>query len=215
MILTAVVIAQAAQLRQLVYSFSVGVNNDTTDSSAGNGTNAYSGSKSDMGTITVGVVGLEADGGLVVKVSESGRDNRTVAPATCVVYPSTNVLCDQTTVVTPEEYAVLRPLNPKFVDPTTLDSAGHWRIAPPGSGVTIDYTLGKVDANGVVPISGVRDEKSPQSTVHTEITYSYNAPKVVPTQVKEYQRIHQQSGTTNGTVTIDVTATLSSDSRAN
>ena len=212
MMLTAILIAQSAPQRQLVYAFTVGVNNDTTDSSSGNGTNAYSGSKSDLGTITVGVVGVEPDGGLVVKISESARDNRTIAPATCVVYPNTNVLCDATNV-SPEEFVVLRPLNPKFLDPTALDAKGHWHVAPPGSGVTIDYTLGKADANGALPISGTRDEKAPQSTVHTEISYAYNPAKLVPTQVKEYQRIHQQSGTTTGTITIDVTANLTTDSR--
>jgi hypothetical protein len=214
MMLTAVVIAQAAAPeRKLVYAFSVGVTNDTSDSSLGNGQNSYTGGSTDLGSIAVAVVGLEPDGGLVVKVSESGRNNRTIAPATCVVYPNTNVICDQSSVqVTPEEFVVLRPLNPKFLNLSALDAKSHWQIAPPGSGVSIDYTLGKPDANGAVPISGARDEKTPQSMTHTEITYDYNPTKVVATQIKEYQRVHQQGGNATGTTTVDVTANLTSDS---
>lgn len=211
MILTAVVVAQAAPKRTLVYSYNVGLTNDTTDASMGNGTNAYSGSKSDLGTITVGVMGVEPDGGLVATIAQTGRDNRTIAPATCVAYASTNVVCDSTTV-TPEELAVLRSLNPKFLDPTALDAKGHWHIAPPGSGVTIDYTTSKADGSGVLPITGIRDEKAPQSTTHTEITYAYNPTRLVPTNVKEYQTIHQNQGASTSTVTLDITASLQSDS---
>jgi hypothetical protein len=216
MILTAAVIAQAAPERTLVYAFSVGVTNDTSDSSLGNGQNSYTGGSTDLGSITVAVVGLEPDGGLVVKVSESGRNNRTVAPAMCVVYANTNVVCDQSSVqVTPEEFVVLRPLNPKFLNPTALDAKSHWQVAPPGSGVSIDYTLEKPDASGAFPINGTRDEKTPQSLTHTEITYAYDPAKVVAKSIKEYQRIHQQGGNATGTTTVDVTANLTSDSLSN
>jgi hypothetical protein len=209
-LLASTLIAAAAPERVLVYSFTVGVNNRTADTAAGEYTNVQRNAASDLGTITVSVVGLSADGGLVVNVAEQGRSNRSVAPAECVIYPNTNVMCGAA-VVTPEETSLLRSLNPKFVDPAALDAKGHWHIAP-GNGVTIDYTA-NVQGNDL-SISGTRDENSPQATDHSEMTYTYSPAKVVTTKSHEYQTVRQLSGTQTGVTTIDVTATLTSDSLA-
>jgi len=207
-LLASMLIAADAPERVLVYSFNVGINNRNTDTAMGEYTNVQRNVNSDLGTITVSVIGLEADGGLVVNVAESARTNRSVAPATCVIYSNTNVVCG-TAVVTPEETSVLRSLNPKFLDPTTLDAKGHWHMAP-GHGVTIDYTLNK-DADGF-SVSGTRDENAAQGTVHSEMTYGYDPAKVVATSVHEYETIRQLSGTSAGLSTIEVQATLTSDS---
>ena len=134
--LLASMLIAAAPERVLVYSFTVGINYRTVDSSAGEHGNLQRNEVSDLGTITVNVVGLDPGGGLVVNVAEDARTNRSVAPATCIIFSNTNVLCGSS-VVTPEETSILRTLNPKFVDPTALDAKGHWHIAP-GSGVSID-----------------------------------------------------------------------------
>src|SRR5580658_7861460 len=105
-LLASILIAAGAPERVLVYSFTVGLNNRTTDT-ANEYTNVQKNANSDLGTITVSVVGLEADGGLVVNVAEEARTNRSIAPATCVVYSNTNVICGAA-VVTPEETSVLR-----------------------------------------------------------------------------------------------------------
>lgn len=207
-LLASVLIAAGAPQRVLVYSFTVGLNNRTEDT-ANEYTNVQNNANSDLGTITISVVGLESDGGLVVDVAESARTNRTVAPATCVIYSNTNVICGAS-VVTPEETSVLRPLNPKFVDPTALDAKGHWHIAPPGSGVSINYTLAKSADD--LSVSGVRDESSAQSTVHSEMTYTYDPAKVVTTKLHEYETIRQLGGTSRALVTIEVEASLTSDS---
>jgi hypothetical protein len=209
-LLASTLIADAAPVRVLVYSFTVGVNNRTAETALGEYTNVTHNAASDLGTVTVSVVGLGADGGLVVNVAEQGRTNRSVAPATCAIYANTNVICGAA-VVTPEETSILRSLNPKFVDPAALDAKGHWRIAP-GNGVTIDYTA-TVHGDDL-SISGTRDENSPQTTDHSEMTYTYNPAKVVTTSSHEYQTVRQLSGTQTGLTTIDVTATLTSDSLA-
>ena len=213
MILTPVVIADAPAQRQLVYAYTVGVSNTATNTTMSNIDDTIRSSNNDRGSITVGILGVESDGGLVVNVSETGRDNRTLAATTCVAYPDTNVTCG-TSQITPEEMSVLRAVNPKFFNPSALDAKSHWRIAPPNSGVTIDYTAAKGSSDGTVAISGVRDIDGPQTTEHTEINYMYDVGKLVPTQVKEYQTVHQNQGGDHATVTIDITASLSSDSGA-
>ncbi|MGB6985119.1 MAG: hypothetical protein WBD74_03985 [Candidatus Aquilonibacter sp.] len=206
--LLASMLIAAAPGRVLVYSFTVGINDRTVDSAAGEHGDVHRNEVSDLGTITVTVVGLDPGGGLVVNVAESARTNRSVAPATCIIFSNTNVMCGSS-VVTPEETSILRPLNPKFVDPTTLDAKGHWHIAP-GSGVSIDYTVSQ-NAGGFA-ITGTRDESSPQGTVHSEMTYTYDAAKVVTTHVHEYQTVREQSGAVNALTTIEVQGTLTSDS---
>lgn len=202
--------AQTQPQRQLVYSYTVGVNNSSSDSSMSQYSDNTSNSTSDLGQITVGIIGVEADGGLVITVAENGRSNRTVAPATCVVYSSTNVECGAQ-VVTPEETSVVRALNPKFFDTSALDAKRHWRIAPAGSGVTIDYAATPVQ-NGVTTISGTRDESAQNTTTHSEMTYTYDTSKLLPTQVKEYETVRVQAPTQQSTSTVDITASLVSDS---
>jgi len=211
MIATAAVLIAAAPLRQLVYSFTVGINDSTRDSSMSNHDAYENGQTSDMGTITVDVTGVEGDGGLVLSVAESGRNGRSVSPTECVVYANTNIMCGSVQLA-PEESAVLRTLNPKFLDLSTLDDKNHWHIAPPGSGVTIDYSAAKGPTASTVAITGTRDEKSSQTMIHSEMTYTYDASTVVPTQVQEYETIHADQGARNSTTTIDVTAKLTSDS---
>ncbi len=198
-------------VRTLVYSFTVGVTNASSDASMATQSNNTRGQTSDLGTITITVRGVEPDGGLVVDIAEAARTNRSVAPATCVTYSSTNVICGAT--VTPEETSVLRTLNPKFFDPSALDTKGHWSIATPASsGVTIDYIAAKSATPGSVDISGTRDEKSPQTTVHSEMTYAYDTAKLVSTQVKEYQTIRVNQGAQRSVITVDITANLTTDS---
>jgi hypothetical protein len=221
--LSAPVSAQTKVERTLVYSFSVGVSNDTTDTSMSNqmssngadmqGTNEYTDETSDQGTITVGVLGIEPDGGLVTNVSENARRNRTLAPVPCVVYPNSNIVCGTNGRVSPEERSVLRTLNPKFFDPSALDSKGQWTIDP-APGVSLTFTAGKPD-NGIIPINGTRDEHTIDSSLHSEATYAYDMAKFMPTSIKEYETIRQQKGPGGyATFTVDVTASLTSDSTA-
>jgi hypothetical protein len=206
-LLASMLIADAPE-RVLVYSFTVGINNRTADTAMGEHANVQRNEVSDLGTITVSVVGLNTDGGLVVNVAESARTNRSVAPATCITYANTNVICGGS-VVTPEETSILRTLNPKFVDATALDPKGHWHIAP-GGGVAIDYTLSQNGAD--LAIRGTRDENSQQGTIHSEMTYTYDAAKLVTTQLHEYETVRQLQGTLTGLSTVEVQATLASDS---
>jgi hypothetical protein len=214
--------------RHLVYNFSVGVQNDTHDTNAssrmnndagganvnGTGDTSYMGIGSDKGTIPVDVMGVEPDGGLVVKVSENGQNNRRATAVECVVYPTTNVICASGEVF-PEELAVIRTLSPKFFDPTTLDAQHHWHQGSPAAGVSLDFTAG-TPAGTIVPISENDDEKvqgGQGSTLHGTDTYSYDMSKNVATQLKEYDTIRKQMGPGQySNIIIDITAQLATDS---
>jgi hypothetical protein len=205
--------------RHLVYDFSVGVQNDTHDTNAsermigtagganasGTGDTSYMGIGSDKGTIPVDVMGVEPDGGLVVKVSENGQNNRKA---------TTNVIC-ATGEVFPEELAVIRTLSPKFFDPASLDAQHHWHQGNATAGVSLDFTAG-TPAGTVVPISEVDDEKvqgGQGSTLHGTDTYSYDMGKNVSTQLKEYDTIRKQLGPGQySNIIIDITAQLATDS---
>jgi hypothetical protein len=220
--------AQQTAQRHLVYNFTVGVQNDTHDTDAsskmsndlgganinGTGDTSYLGVASDKGTIAVDVFGVEPDGGLVVKVGEAGQNVRRASPVECVVYPTTNVICDSGQVF-PEELAVIRTLSPKFFDPSSLDASHHWHQGSDATGVSLDFTAG-TPAGTVIPIAENDDEKvagGQASTMHGTDTYSYDMAKSVSTQLKEYDTIRKQMGPGQyANIIIDITAQLATDS---
>lgn len=228
--LTVTALPAAAQTvqRHLVFSFSVGVQNDTHDTDAsskmsndlgganvnGTGDTSYMGVASDKGTIPVDVFGVEPDGGLVVKVSEDGGNVRRAAAVECVVYATTNVIC-ASGLVFPEELAVIRTLSPKFFDPSALDAKHHWHQGSDTAGVSLDFTAG-TPAGTVVPISEEDNEKvaaGQSSTMHGTDSYSYDMSKNVSTQLKEYDTIRKQMGPGQyANIIIDITAQLATDS---
>ena len=220
-------LAQETPQRRLVYTFSVGVQNDTHDTDSqlkmnnvtggdveGTGDTSYMGIGSDKGTIPVDVMGVEPDGGLVVKVSENGQNSRRATMVECVVYPTTNVICASGEVY-PEELAVIRTLSPTFFDPSALDDKHHWHQGSAAAGVSLDFTAG-VPAGTVIPISESDDEKvqgGQGSTLHGTDTYSYDMAKNVSTQLKEYDTIRKQLGPGQySNIIIDITAQLATDS---
>ncbi|HTZ55073.1 MAG TPA: hypothetical protein VMB20_08400 [Candidatus Acidoferrum sp.] len=222
--------AQQTVERHLVYNFTVGVQNDTHDTDAssrhvndaggananGTGDTSYEGIASDSGTIPVDVFGVEPDGGLVVKVSESGtHGSRNAAAVECVVYPTTNTICASGQVY-PEELAVIRTLSPKFFDPSALDAKHHWHQGSDAAGVSLDFIAGP-PAGTVVPISEDDNEKVSGiqgSTLHGTDTYSYDMAKSVSTQLKEYDTIRKQTGPGQySNIVIDITAQLATDNQ--
>jgi hypothetical protein len=219
--------AQGTPQRHLVYNFTVGVQNDTHDTDSqlkmnnvsggdvlGTGDTSYMGVGSDKGTIPVDVMGVEPDGGLVVKVSENGQNNRRATPVECVVYPTTNVICASGEVY-PEELAVIRTLSPTFFDPSLEDAQHHWHQGSTAAGVSLDFTAGTA-AGTIIPISETDDEKvlgGQGSTLHGTDTYSYDMAKSVATQLKEYDTVRKQLGPGQySNIIIDITAQLATDS---
>lgn len=208
--------ADPASKRHLVYNFTVGVQSDerTDASSAGTWDNRMKSTIADKGQISVDYLGVQTDGGLVVNVAESAETNRTLAAAMCIVYPDTSVQCG-TGSTNPEEITVLRSLSPKFFNPTALDANRHWKIAVPAAGVSIDFTATPKDA-GIISIASQRVEKSEKGdSTSANATYTYSPTRYLPTDLKEYTLMHEQSRPGQyANITIDITAALSSDSLA-
>jgi hypothetical protein len=223
--------AQQQVQRHLVYDFSVGITNDTHDTNAsermistagganasGTGDTQYLGLNSDFGKITVDAYGVEPDGGLIVKVSESTQHaNRNAPEVECVVYPTTNVVCGDVQLY-PEEMVILHTLSPKFFDPAALDTKRHWHEGSDAAGISLDFTVTGTSGNSVTilednnqKIAGVHG-----STVHGTATYTYDVAKTIATQMKEYDTIRQQTGPGQyANITVDVTASLATDSVA-
>lgn len=207
--------ADTSSKRHLVYSFTVGITSDqhsSTDSVLNSGAK---GTSSDKGEITVDFLGVEADGGLVVTVSEKARGTRNAGENNCVVYANTNVLCGSGAPANPEEIAVLRTLAPKFFNPAGLDSNRHWHVAQDSAGVSIDFTA-KPAGTGVITIDSQRIEKTNGGGLtNANASYTYDVARLIPTTLKEYTTVREQGGVGQYTNYVnDVTATLVSDSLA-
>lgn len=215
--------------RELVYSFTYGVQGDLTvhnempnlssTTSGLAGLADYNGTEQDHGTITVDVMREQPDTGLIVTVSESATETRKADAATCVTYGTTNVICDPNKRVTSEELAVVRLLGRNFVDPNKLDEKGHWRFEQSNTAevLTDDYTL-SAGKNGLASIQETRVIKElgvRPATSDVTATILYDLNRQVPTTVQEYV-VERDSSSTAGVMktTYQTTLTLLSDSMA-
>jgi hypothetical protein len=218
--------------RHLIYSFTFGVQgSDSSRDSAtvesngenglvgtsGSGISHYQGSVGDTGTMNVDITGQESDGGVVVSISENGKDTRKAPAATCVVYANTSVLCDPNKTVNEEEYTLLRFLSPNFVDPTRMDAQQRWHVSQSSqrSTVSADYGI-EHSANGMLSIKetrSIRGQGPGVATVdgQTSILYDFNSR--VPASIDEYVTQRTERGVAgNSTSVFQTTLKLVSDS---
>ncbi len=221
-------------LGQLVYTFTYSasqnvtardsqtvedVNSNGNYSGGGNGISHYGGALDEKGTITVDAVRQQADGALVVMISEQGENIHRAPPAECVVYGNTNVICDPNKTVYSEEYTLLRFLGGNFVDPSALDAKGHWQIVQntPTLAVTADYTVNS-NNNGIMQIGETRRLRDPHAgslTTDVQSKIGYDFKRSVPVSVDEYVTQHQDSGVVGTSRTIyQTTLNLVSDTMA-
>lgn len=220
---------QTKPMRQLAYSFDISITQDRTVHSsgvgeAGGGTGSgmthYGGGNSDKGTITVDVLGVGSDTGLIVMIAEQGRGDRTAAPAECVAYPIGSVLCETEKKVNEEEMTLLRMLGRNFVNPSQLDFKKHWQNvnAMPGGKETNDYTITGDDNNGLLAINYVRAltiEGVNGYRADTNGNLTYNQKLSVPVKIKEdtVTRRHVGQGQ-DDRIEQQLTLTLTTDSLA-
>lgn len=180
----------------------------------------YGGSLTDTGTMTVDIFGTRPDGGLVVRISEQGRDVRRAPPATCEVYGNTNVLCDPSKTVYTEEYTLLRFLGANFVDPNQIGLNKTWTIGPStsqGQTVQASYEISNSN-NGTLQIGETRKivlsgSGKLETDIQTKIGYDFK--RTLPTQVNEYATQRTDAGIDGtSTTTYQTTLSLLSDSIA-
>ncbi|MGA8533435.1 MAG: hypothetical protein WB615_04950 [Candidatus Tumulicola sp.] len=193
------------QVRHLMYSFTWGTQTSRevmtsginggdpkkeSGSSGNSGVADFTGSIGDQGTVRVDIVSQQADKGVVIKVSEQAQKTRSAPPATCVVYPTTGVICDPNVTVNPEEMALIRFLAPTFVDPDSLDAARHWEIenATPQYSLVSNFTIAK-NENGIMTIDEnrvIKQQRPEVSTISANTTIGYDFGRSVPTSINEY-----------------------------
>lgn len=220
------------QMRHLVYAFTwgtqtsrevmssgIGGNANSASASGSSGVSTYNGGVGDQGTIAVDVVSQQSDKSVIVKVSEQAQKTRSAPPATCVVYPTTGVICDPNVTVNPEEMALIRFLAPTFIDPNNLDAAHHWKIenATPQYSLVSNFTIAK-NENGIMTVDENRVVKQQQpeiSTIDANATIGYDFGRLVPTSVDEYTIERSQAAMGEyDTVKTETVLHLQSDSQA-
>lgn len=204
----ALAVTSSPQVRHLVYNFTWGTQSDLQvhssgissggSSGTGSGTTDFTGGVGDQGTITVDVLSQQPDKGLVVKVSEQAEKTRSAAAATCVVYPTTGMICDPNATINPEELTLIRFLAPTFVDPSGIDAKQHWAVrdATPQYSLTADYTIAK-NVDGMMTIDEQREIKQQQpEAVTTDITTTigYDFNRTIPLSIDEYSIERTQGG---------------------
>lgn len=215
-------------IRHLVFNFGVSLDTTRTQHDSGIGGGPVSGSvdsrasNSDTGQIVVDVMGVQPDTGLVVKISEQGRNQRNSTPTMCVTYAMGNVMCENAGDVNEEEYSLLRVLGKDFVNPVLLDSKHHWRTSAQmatngGAQETNDYTVDSMDGD-IYKISFTRvlDANGAQAfNASTQGRITYNVKQSVPTNLTEDTITRKSLG--NGdydTVEQKMSFSLTSDSLA-
>jgi hypothetical protein len=220
--------AQQKPMRHLAYSFDISITSELTVQSSGideaggggSGVSHYAAGNSDKGTITVDIMGVQPDTGLIVSVAEQGRGNRSAEPATCVVYGIGSVVCDPNAKVNEEEMSLLRVLGRNFVNTSTIDAKRHWQNVANGAGgkEVNDYTISSDNHDGLLGIDFQRVltvEGASGYRADTHGSLSYNEKLSVPTQVKEdtVTRTHVGQGQDNR-VEQQLTLNLTTDSLA-
>jgi hypothetical protein len=230
--------------RHLVYSFNIGVNDNTDISKSAapidfdmdackgqrtpsgvplcgalanqnieqHGVSSYADAASDKGQISIDVAGVQPDGALVVTVTETA-DRRSNAATDCLIYQDTTVKCAG--AVTPEEFAVMRTLSPKFLDPAFSDEGRHWLVEHGTQNVPSEFTVESktsssvtVDEQRAIKMAGAN-----RGTISTEAKYTYDETRLLPTSISEYTFLHYErdAGHTRN-ATVDITAHLIEDS---
>lgn len=216
--------ADSKPIRHLAYAFDVALSTDETDHSSGiggegSGVTDYRAGSGDKGTISVDVLAVQPDTGLVVRISEEARETRTAKPATCVIYGSSAPICDTSAKINEEELTLLRLLGRTFVDQGQIDANHHWQLAisSPAFSETSDFTIAGQSV-GILKITGQRVSKTEgargsRTTTNLQIDYDQN--KLVPTLVKEDSVMRQSIGMgRDNRVASMTTLTLVSDSMA-
>jgi hypothetical protein len=215
-------------MRHLAYSFDITITSELTVQSSGideaggggSGVTHYGAGNTDKGTITVDIMGVQPDTGLIVSIAEQGRGNRSAEPATCIVYGIGSVVCDPNAKVNEEEMSLLRVLGRNFVNTATIDAKRHWQNVANGAGgkEVNDYTISSDNHDGLLGIDFQRVltvEGASGYRADTHGSLSYNEKLSVPTQVKEdtVTRTHVGQGQDNR-VEQQLTLNLTTDSLA-
>jgi hypothetical protein len=199
--LHAIILAVAAQqaaprvIRHLDFHFGISIRTTDTQHMSGIGSGPISGvadstaSGSNQGTISIDVVGLRPDTGLVANVTETSREITHATTIQCITWGIGTVVCEPGKQPTPEEDALLRFLGRAFINSSRIDENNHWRIATSSKqqSETDDYRI-TANTNGLMNIKFDRVSSATGANGYSATTdgsLTYDANLTVPRQIDE------------------------------
>lgn len=140
----------------------------------------------DRGSISIGMLGKQSDGSLVVRVMQSPAQHDASA-VTCVVYPTTALICDPSKTVSSEEVTLLRYLAPGVVDPN--QDKASWQLQDGNPKTSFKATFKVLQtAHGIMTVGERRSatgEAGPYSTDDSSSTFLYDVAREVPTAIDD------------------------------
>ena len=206
--LHAIALALAAQqapkvLRHLDFHFGISIRNTATQHVSGIGSGPISGvadntmTGSNQGTISVDVVGLRPDTGLIVNVTETSREITHADTIQCITWGMGTVVCEPGKHPTPEEEALLRFLGRGFINSANIDQNNHWRIATSSKqqSETNDYRITS-NNDGLMKIKFQRVSSAPGAqgySATTDGSLTYDANLTVPRSIDENTMMRSDS----------------------
>lgn len=157
-----------------------------TDCTSGFGFKVDPNAQPDRGSISIGMVGKQSDGSLVVQLTQTSSDSK-ASPTTCVVFPTTAIICDPSKPVSLEEVTLMRFLAPGVVDPKRDQK--QWQLQDGGPQVSFQATFAVLqNAGGEMTIAERRNSKGeagPYSTDDSSSTFVYDVARDVPTAIED------------------------------
>lgn len=156
------------------------------DCHGGFGFKVSSASHPQRGSIRVDMLGKQSDGGLVVQVTEALGQSASAA-ATCVVFPTTGLVCDPNKPISSEEVTLLRFLAPGVVD--AKEDRPRWQMQDGGPQSSFKATFAVLQNTGGVLTIGehrsAKGEAGPNSTDESKSTFTYDIARAVPTAIDD------------------------------
>lgn len=133
--------ADPAPLRHLEYKIS-GHSTATATVESYDGTSSGIGSAGYDGTMSVDVLALAKDGGMVVRATVMmDGEIRPQQSVTCAVYGDGRVMCPANAPITGPMHVVLAHLGRDFYDPSIIDANGKWVRNMDGGNLAVDSTF--------------------------------------------------------------------------
>ncbi|HUA08465.1 MAG TPA: hypothetical protein VMA98_04265 [Candidatus Acidoferrales bacterium] len=222
-VLVAILLATSAQtpppdsLRHLVYHVSTTFEEPQHVASYG-GTATGMATGGGVGTVTVDIIAVAKDGGLVARATQQYQtDVRPTAPVTCAIYSDGRVICPPGSTAMPPAINVLfAALGRYFYDPSAVAADGTWSTSYQTDGVKAQSHFTRksaADANPVVidEVSDVTPTESIHAGWHSTTHIVYDASMSVPDSIHDVATAIERSG---GTAYTTVDLTLQSDSFA-
>jgi hypothetical protein len=178
LITTAQTPAPAPPLRHLVYNVTVNFSNPAQNIGYGGISSGLAGTGGD-GTITVDVLSVANDGGLVVRADiQYQHQVRPADPVTCAIYSDGRVICPPASVMSTPVNVLLGLLGRYFYDPSAVATDGTWSTHFESDSVSSVSHFVRKSAPEVNPV--VIDEQTTVTAAHslhpgwksdTQITY--------------------------------------------